>query len=291
MSDQNEFEEIKKIDQNLLRIKDQIDSQNENIIIIIEKRNELNKKIKKVAQEINQMKIERDNLNIKVKNLKEKRKATHLEIKEKIKAIEKNRENIKLLKLRIPKRSYRDLQKEFDDIEWKIQTTTLELDKEKELVERAKILGTQICKYNKIKKEKDEIKRLDVVIEKLDKYANQTHIELIEIATKSQEIHSIISSKIYELKIIKKKADQLHLNYLDLNKKNQPLLIKRQELIQRKELLLSNIKEKEERKRKKIEKELKEKIKSEAQSKIKNKEKLSWDEFKLLTELEHKNNK
>ena len=151
MSDQNEFEEIKKIDQNLLEIREKIASQKENIIFLIEKRDKLNKKVKELAEEIKQKKVERDKLNITVKNLKEKRFFTHLEIQKKIDTIKKYKRNIELIKLKITKKNYQDLKKEFDDIEWKIQTNSLELDEEKELVKRAKILGTQISRYNKIK--------------------------------------------------------------------------------------------------------------------------------------------
>ena len=291
MSDQNEFEEIKKIDQNLLEIRDKIASQKENIIFLVEKRDKLNKKARELAEEIKQKKFERDKLNITVKNLKEKRFFTHLKIQKKIDAIKKHKRNIELIKLKITKKNYQDLKKEFDDIEWKIQTNSLELDEEKELVKRAKILGTQIGRYNKIKKEKEEIKKLNSDIQNLDKYANKIHIELIKNATKSQEIHLIISLKIDEFKIIKTKANDIHLNYLELIKNIKPLHIKKHELTRRKEELLVHIREKEKRKRKEIEKHLKEKIKSDAKIKIKNKEKLSWDEFKLLTELEHKNNK
>jgi len=291
VSDQNEFKEIKKIEQNLLEIREKIASQKENIIFLVEKRDKLNKKVKELAEEIKQKKVERDKLNITVKNLKEKRFFTHLKIQKKIDAIKKYKRNIELIKLKITKKNYQDLKKEFDDIEWKIQTNILELDEEKELVKRAKILGTQIGRYNKIKKEKEEIKKLNSDIQNLDKYANKIHIELIKNATKSQEIHSIISLKIDELKIIKAKANDIHLNYLELIKNIKPLHIKKHELTRRKEEFLVQLTEKEKRKRKEVEKNLKEKIKSDARIKIKNKEKLSWDEFKLLTELEPKNNK
>ena len=291
MSDQIELREIKEIDQKLILLEEKSISQNEKISVLAKKRNKLNMKVRELSQDIRINKVERDKLNDKVKVLKENRNKTHIEIKKKVEIINKFRNKIDILKEKLPNRNSQDLRNEFDALEWRIQTTILELDEEKRLVEKVKILGTQISKYKKIEKKNVKIMELRRDLKKQETEANKTHIKLTELASKSQELHSSISSKLDELKITKDKADQLHISYSEFKKQNLPIKTESRELVQKKRKLLNSIKEKDDKKRKETEKNLKIKIKTEAQTKIKNKEKLSWNEFKLLTESNHENNK
>ncbi len=291
MSDQIELRELKEIDQKLILLEEKSISQNEKISVLVKKRNKLNMKVRELSQDIRINKVERDKLNNKVKVLKENRNKTHIEIKKKVEIINKFRNKIDILKEKLPNRNSLDLRNEFDALEWRIQTTILELDEEKRLVEKVKILGTQISKYKKIEKQNVKIMELRRDIKKQEIEANKAHIELTELANKSQELHSLISSKLDELKITKDKADQLHISYSEFKKQNLPIRTESRELVQKKRKLLNSIKEKDDKKRKETEKNLKIKIKTEAQTKIKNKEKLSWNEFKLLTESNHENNK
>jgi uncharacterized coiled-coil DUF342 family protein len=223
--------------------------------------------------------------------LKEKRDKTQIEIKKKIEEKKIIRKKIDELKERLPNRTSRDLQQEFNDIEWQIQTTTLDLEEEKKLVEKAIKLGSQLSKYKKIDKKNLGIKKIRIELQKLEDYANKTHKELTDYANRSQELHGAMSSKIDESRIIKKKADNIHASYLKLKEHFKPMRVESRELVDKKKILLNKIKEKEEKRKKEIEKNLRKKIKSEAKIKIKNKEKLSWDEFKLLTESDPKNHK
>jgi uncharacterized coiled-coil DUF342 family protein len=248
-------------------------------------------KVRELSQDIRINKVERDKLNDKVKVLKENRNKTHIEIKKKVEIINKFRNKIDILKEKLPNRNSQDLRNEFDALEWRIQTTILELDEEKRLAEKVKILGTQISKYKKIEKQNAKIMELRRDLKKQETEANKTHTKLTELASKSQELHSLISSKLDELKITKNMADQLHISYSEFKKQNLPIKTESRELFQKKRKLLNSIKEKDDKKRKETEKNLKIKIKTEAQTKIKNKEKLSWNEFKLLTESNHENNK
>lgn len=291
MSDQKEHKEIKEIDQKLILLKEKSFSQNEKIRVLVEKRNKLNMKVKELRQDIRLKKVERDKLNDKVKTLKKLRNEMQIEIKKKVEIIKKFRKKINLLREKLPNRNSQNLQKEFDELEWKIQTTTLELDEEKILVEQVRNLGTQISKYKKIEKQNSKIIDLRKNINKYETKANKTHNELTGFANKSQELHSLISSKFDELRITKEKADQLHISYLDIKKQYLPLRTENRELFQKKRNLLNSIKEKDDKKRRETEKNLKIKIKTEAQTKIKSKEKLSWNEFKLLTESNNENNK
>jgi uncharacterized coiled-coil DUF342 family protein len=291
VSNKNDIKEINNIVQKIIIINEKLVSPNENIRVFIEKRDKLNIKFNELQQEIRQEKIDRDKLNKKVKLLKEKRDQYQSEIKRKIEESKKYRKKIDNLIEKLPNRTNRDLQKEFDDIEWEIQTTTLDLEEEKKLVQKAKIIGIQLNKYEKIDKQTLRIRKLRKECQKLKNNADRTHEELTTLALRSQEIHATMSSMINESKIIMEKANNLHKSYLKLKRQIKPFQDVSRELVNKKKNLLNKIKEKEGQRKKEIEKNLRKKIKSEAKIKIKNKEKLSWDEFKLLDESDLKNHK
>lgn len=286
MIKQKELIDLNEIDQKLESFKEKQYSLNENIKVLVEKRDKFNIKSKESRQKIFEQKKIRDELNNKVKTLKQKRDKTRLQIREKIEEIKYYRQKIDSFRDKLPKRKSIDLQKEIDDIDWKIQTTTLELDEEKQLVEQVKIIATQLSKYKKIDKQKLIIYKIQTELDKLDKIANTAHEELSKIAKKSQEIHKVISLTIDELNNVKEKADQHHISYLEEKKEYEPLKDEITELLNKKKNLLKIIKEKDENKKRENEQKLKKKIKTEAQIKLKNGKKLSLQEFKIMTESE-----
>ena len=288
MINQKEFTELKEIDQKLSLIKEKKYTQNENIRLLIEKRDKCNLKFKELRQNINKQKKDRDELNEKVKRLKQKRDVIRLEISSKIEEIMNHRQKIDFFRDKLPIRKNIDLQKEFEDLEWKIQTTTLELDEEKQLVEQVKIIGTQLNKYKKIDKQKKIIFKIQYEINELKKITDKTHEELTKIANKSQETHKSMSLNIEELNNIKEKADHFHFDYLKEKKEQNPLQHEIRKLIDDKNKLRKIIKEQDETRKREAEQKLKKEIKSEAQIKLKNGKKISLEEFKLLIESEDK---
>ena len=91
-------------------------------------------------------------------------------------------------------------------------------------------------------------------------------------------------AKITESKKIKSEADGLHAAYLQEKEKTKPLRSEINKLVEQKEKLQSVMREEEERKRRTAEQALKEKLGSQAKDKLRRGEKLSWDEFQLLSE-------
>jgi len=184
----------------------------------------------------------------------------------------------------MPKQSHQELQKEFTDIEWKIQTTSLDLQEEKRLIENVKQLETQLNVYKKLEQHNQKITQLRKELNMLETKANAFHQELAETAQKSQEIHANMLAKISESKKIKSEADGLHNAYLQAKEKAKPLNAEIKKLIEQKAKLQSAMREEDERKRKTAEHALKEKLGSQAKEKLQRGEKLSWDEFQLLSE-------
>jgi uncharacterized coiled-coil DUF342 family protein len=91
-------------------------------------------------------------------------------------------------------------------------------------------------------------------------------------------------NKITESRTIKEEADKLHSAYLETKEKTAPSNAELRRLAERKKRLQDSLREEEERERKTKEQALKDKLESQARDKLQRGEKLSWEEFKLLSE-------
>jgi uncharacterized coiled-coil DUF342 family protein len=263
----------------------------------------LHEKVKKSREEINQIKTERDSLNEKVKLLKEQRdliRAKATPIIEKINGLDLQ---IAELKKNVPRISQRELQEELDAIEWKISTTSLDLQEEKRLVGEVKELELQLKGYRKIDKRNEKIKALLDQCKAIDDQADVFHKELTEIAKKSQELHATMMEKLNAVKKDRAEADSLHQAFIKAKEQNTLWYEQIRQLIDQsrgqrakfKEFDLAKRKEeeakwKEEQAKRKEEqaqrvvkeKEIKEKIGSEAKEKLQRGEKVNWEEFALM---------
>jgi len=284
VAEQQKITEIAAINQQLAALKEQANKANAETKMYVEKRDKLNEQFRKIRQEIYSLTDERNHLNEKVKTLKLQRNEAQAKTRANIEEIKVIRQKLVELKKKKPKQSYQELQKEFTDIEWKIQTTSLDLQEEKELIETVKQLETQLRIYKKIGQQNQKSIELQKELNVLQTKANALHQELAETAQKSQETHVNVLAKITESKKIKSEADGLHAAYLQEKEKTKPLRSEIKKLIEQKEELQSAIREEEERKRKTAEQALKEKLGSQAKDKLRRGEKLSWDEFQLLSE-------
>ena len=284
MAEQQKINEIAAINQKLDALKEQANKANAETKTYVEKRDKLNEQFRQIRQEIYALTDERNTLNEKVKTLKLQRNEAQAKTRANIEEITVIRQKLVELKKKQPKQSYQQLQKEFTDIEWKIQTTSLDLQEEKELIETVKQLETQLKVYRKIGQQNQKITELQKELNVLQTKANALHQELAETAQKSQATHENVLSKINESKKIKSEADGLHAAYLQEKEKTQPLRSEIKKLVEQKEKLQSVMREEEERKRRTAEQALKEKLGSQAKDKLRRGEKLSWDEFQLLSE-------
>jgi uncharacterized coiled-coil DUF342 family protein len=292
------------------KIKKQIGEANNQIKKFVEKRNELHLQVRKTRDEINQMKTERDALNQKVKDLKEQRdviRAKVVPIMEEVAAIDAK---IAELKKNVPRVNQRELQEELDAIEWKISTTTLDLQEEKRLVGEVKALEMQLKGFKKIDKQHQKIKDLLAQRKVLDDQADVFHKELTELAKKSQELHATMMDKVNAVKKDRAEADSLHQAFILAKTQNNVWYEQIRELIEQDQVSraasrgidIAKRKEnearwKEEQTRRKEEmakrkeeqalravkeKEIKEKIGSEAKEKLQRGEKVNWEEFQMM---------
>ena len=214
MSNEQKTVRIEDIHQQIEKLREQANTANAQITKHIEQRDQLNELVKKTHQEINELKTERDSLNEKVKLLKEQRDTIRAKATPIIEQINARKEKIAEYKKKIPRESQQDLQQELEAIEWKIQTTSLDLQEEKRLIENVKQLETLLSAYKKIDAQNKKIKDLIIQCKAIEDEADVFHNELTELAKKSQDLHSKMIEKVNAVKISRAQADGLHQAYI-----------------------------------------------------------------------------
>ena len=303
MTEQQKPNDIPAINQQLDQIDKQANAAKAETQKLIEKRDKLNEQFKLLQQETQQLRIDRDTINTQVQDLKKQRDETRTTIHEIIDQIKAIREKIAELQKKTPKRSHTDLKQELEDIEWKIQTTSLEKEEERELIENVKQLETQLIAYKKIEKELKKIAELEQGLKAVDETADKLHTELSSLAQKSQETHQKMLAKIYEAKKIKAEADGQHLAFLLTREKINSLIDERRKLSGQKRQLYQtqqqiyqsqrqqqetqqqedeHQRQQEEATKKTAEQALKQQLEAQAREKLQRGEKLTWQEFQLL---------
>ncbi len=303
MSEQQKTIKIDDINQQIQKLREQTSTAEAQITKHIEQRNQLNEQVKKTHQEIDELKIERDSINEKVKLLKQQRdeiRAKTAPITEQIDAL---KDQIAELKKKVPRERQQDLQEELDAIEWKIQTTSLDLQEEKVLIENVKQLETLLKSYKKIDLRYKKIKNLLSQRQVLEAQADVFHKELTDLAKKSQEIHAQIIEKGNSAKLGRAQADGLHQAYIKTKEEILAFQVKIAELTgqlrglkaamyeegkarRNATQLASKEREHAAKETQKATKEkqqaIKEKLGAEARDKLQKGEKLSWNEFQLV---------
>lgn len=295
--------QITNINQQIDKLKEQTRETNAQIKKYIEKRDQLHEKLRKTREEVNQLKTERDALNEKVKQLKQQRDAVRVNVDPILAEVNALNEKIDALKKNLPRISQRELQQELDSIEWKISTTSFDLQEEKRLIENVKELEIQLIGYKKIDNQRKKIKELIEHRKTFDAQADVYHKELLDLAKKSQDLHAVMMEKVNSMKKDRAEADLLHQSFVRAKEQNNivyeqiRLLIsqstgirvalreqyqnrRKEDEGRRKEVEAKRKQEQAERAVK--EQALKEKIGSEAREKLGRGEKVSWDEFALM---------
>ncbi len=300
---ENNPSQITNINKQIDKLKQQTVETNAQIKKFIEKRDQLHEKVRKTREEVDQMKAERDALNDKVKQLKQQRDAVRVNITPIMDEVKVINEKIDALKKNLPRVSQRELQEEHDAIEWKISTTSLDLQEEKHLIENVKELEIQLSGYKKIDRQHEKIKELLEHRKTFDAQADVYHKELTEVAKKSQDLHAAMMEKVNAMKKDRAEADSLHQMFVNAKIQNNMVYDQIRLLIgqstgirismrdqyqsRRKEDEVRRKVEEEQRKQEQAERAvkeqaIKEKIGSQAREKLNRGEKVNWDEFALM---------
>jgi uncharacterized coiled-coil DUF342 family protein len=171
-----------------------------------------------------------------------------------------------------------------DSIDWRIQTTSLSLQEDKELVEKVRQLESQLNIYRKLEQLNQKIMELRVEIKNLKNENEFNHQKLTEYAKESQAIHVKMNEKVGESKKLKAEADSMHRQYLEAREKSKPLQDEINSLSNHIRELRAEIQDQEEKEKKQDQDMLRETLEKHAREKLKRGEKLSWEEFQLLAE-------
>jgi uncharacterized coiled-coil DUF342 family protein len=297
MSNEQKTVRIEDINQQIEKLRKQAETAAIQITKHIEQRNQLNDLVKKSHQEIFDLKTERDSINEKVKLLKKQRDEIRAKATPIIDQINVRKEKIAEYKKKVPRERQQDLQQELEAIEWKIQTTSLDLQEEKRLIENVKELETLLSAYKKIDKQNAKIKELIVQKKVIEDEADVFHNELTDLAKKSQDLHTKMIEKVNAAKISRAQADGLHQAYVKTKEEILGMQVKiavyEEEKIRRLESQQAyrerqnayKEREKAVEEQQQVVKEkqqaIKEKLGAEAKEKLKKGEKLSWNEFQL----------
>jgi uncharacterized coiled-coil DUF342 family protein len=302
--------QISNINLQIDKLKEQIRDNSTQIKKSIEKRDALHEKVRKTREEVNQIKTERDALNEKVKQLKQQRDAVRVNVTPIMTEINALDEKVEALKKNLPKINYREVKKELEELEFKIATTTVDIQEEKRLIGQVKELEIQLSGFKKIDVQHKKIKELLEHRKTFDAQADVYHKELTEVAKKSQDLHAVMMEKVNLMKREREEADSLHQSFIKSKEQNNQIYEQIRLLISQSTGIRSSMREQYQSRRKEDdarrkdyedrrrqdeakrqqeqaeravkEKAIKEKISGEAREKLSRGEKVSWDEFALM---------
>ncbi len=284
MSTQEKTRVINELTQKLAPLAEQKGAFDDEADRLAEKRNRLNEKMRNLRAEIQELRSERDHANEKVKELKQQRNTTTATIREKIEEIKKLRLERHDFSKKIPSRSHRALEEEVKNIDWKIQTSSLTLQEEKDLVEKVKALETQLDVHRKVEQLERKIDALHAEVKNLQAERERCHEALTAYSQKSQEIHAKMLTKIEESKKTKIEADGAHKRFVEAREKTKPLREEIATISCKIRQLESQVREEHEKERKQSESLLRQTLENKAMEKLRKGEKLSWEEFQLVAE-------
>lgn len=304
MTNEQNFNQKEEIIQQIQKLREEANNANVQIKNCVERRNELNEGVKKSREEINHLKAERDQINERVKVLKSQRNAIRAQSDPITEDINASRAKIAELKKTLPRESQRALQEEHDAIEWKISTTSLDLQEEKRLIENVKQLEILLRGYKKIDAHNTKIKNFLAQRKTFDEQADVLHKELTELASKSQEIHSKMIEKVNFMNISRAQADGQHQLFIKTKEETIPQIYEKigqlvgqlnnvkaemakeaktaAEIRASERAITEKANQEQQQSNKEKEQAIKEKIGAEARNKLQKGEKVSWDEFQLM---------
>lgn len=172
----------------------------------------------------------RDRLNAKVKERKKDRAEINRTIKDLFVEYNKAKE-------KSPKNDFRRLEREIDQLEWRLQTTVLKIEKEDELVKRIKDLKEEMKDYK-------EISEISRKIDKAKARSDKVHKKILKLSEKSQQQHERFLEAVNRIRELEGEIDVL-------NKKRAGIVPKLNELTEIMTNLTQSLK-KTEKKMKKI---------------------------------------
>ncbi|MFX1485741.1 MAG: coiled-coil protein [Promethearchaeota archaeon] len=277
-----ELEELKKKALRLKRLRDESNAKTKERL---EERNDLNEQHSELIRQAGLEKKLRDEANKEVAENKEKKAKFRKQILELVERIRQFKE--KKQGITAPNMPPYVLQQQIKDMEWRIQTTVLDTEKERELVSKISELEMALGEQKKHNDVDSRIIEASTNIEILKSTISLVKKEIVESARIAQEHHTKMIELYENAKRVKERADTVHQEFLETKNIANDYHQKYLELRKRMRELVQKIHEqksfKRKEKRRHQEELLKEKTRR-AYEKLKMGEKLTFDEFAMLLE-------
>ena len=280
----NQKNEIAALDKELILIKEERNRLNLGAKKWVEKRNALNEKVKNTRKDASTIKEQRDALNNQVQELKIMRDQINAQSKEKGNQISALQEIINKLNENKPRGNMRQVAKQIEEIDWKIQTNSLPVKEEQELINQIRQLEIQLVDQKRIKKVKDQLFEIRNEQRDFGIEAKTIHEQLSELAEKSQKLHTQMVATLEKAREQQAAADEAHEKYVEARELAQQKHEKCVELVGKIKAIQQELKETADKKQTIRQGELKQELEERALAKMKSGEKLLWEEFQILAE-------
>lgn len=280
-----------------------------------------NEEIKLLREQLKTIKRERDELNAKMKEKRDELKLAFKELdgllaaagKEKNKRDEANKKvsslkaerdeankqiaaiNKKLAELRsrckggMPKKEYERLRREYERLNWKIQTSPMSKDKEAAMIKKLDELECQIKEYEAAMPLESEIVKIEGELKALRKRADSLHRSLLEASKEGELFHKSMHEAYKKVDEKKAKAKEIEKGFVEIKKcaeeKHKAFIevLQKLEAIEEKEGI--KIKKSKEAEKIKLKKEAKKKM-ADILSDLKSGKVITTEDLLLLQEME-----
>jgi uncharacterized coiled-coil DUF342 family protein len=244
-------DEIIELNRELSSLKEQRDKLKSEAQQWMEKRDEIRGQVKELRTEISRLKQQRDETNRKVKDLKIVRDQLIFERKRRLSKVVEFKHKLASFR-QISSKAAQNVQGEIQNLDWKIQTSSLTLPQEKQIIDQIAELEKQLAIYKQTQSMWTEIKTLQHQLRNMRTQEKETHQQIAQLAEQSRQIHQTMNKKGADIPQIR--------------------------------ALMLQIRTEEEKKKTRRQTELMQELEKKALEKMKSGEKLTWDEFKILTE-------
>jgi uncharacterized coiled-coil DUF342 family protein len=279
-------QKIEQLNKELAATRQERDESNTQAKEWAEKRNKIYDQIKALQTEVKHLKEQRDEINLQVQVLKTAREKAKAERNEKHQKLTQIREKIKALEPKKPSTRLKDLEKAIQSIEWKIQTSSLSVKEEKALVDQVRVLEVQRVAHKQLQELTDKMVDMQTEAKALGTQAKLNHEKLSQLAKESQGFHEKLIGVLNNIKSLRQNADEAHQKYVEIHQKADEGHERYVGIQRQIRALKDELAKKEKEHYGARGRALREEATKKAQEKLKRGEKLTWDEFKLLTEQE-----
>ena len=294
IEDQDETENLVvtlgKLEEDINKLRDIRNEYNQRTKEVLTQRNEINKEIQDLLEKAKDFMQKRDELNQQVKEKKQKRKELQELLQKDKKILEEiveSEETVDKGSIRKKRSIMTDLSKKIDRIEWELQTSVLESDQEKEMIQHLEKLSDQV---NKLAEEVHITTRQTELWKKISsaqKEINILHVQIVDFAKESQIYHNLMNQHFQKVNSLRKLANEHHKKFIEHKKAADTHHKEFLSRVTEKNELKKQLKNAQQEHRKKIRERIKSSIEEgvkKAFDKYQAGENLSLEEFRLLVE-------